>query len=69
MQVDNNMESDSGPDETEIDEERDENENVYFLQFGEDVGQVGRQKKLKKWGKEAKRKRRSPTRSLWKGRT
>lgn len=63
------MESDSGPDETEIDEERDENENVYFSQFGEDVTQVGRQKNLKKWGKEAKRKRRSPTCSLWKGRT
>ena len=33
MRVDNNMQSDKGLDEIEIDEEHDENENVYFLKL------------------------------------
>ena len=38
MQVGGNIHSDCGPDEIETDEKHDENENIYFLQFGEDVG-------------------------------
>lgn len=41
MQVGGGVQSDSGPNEIEIDEGHDENGNVCFLQFGEDVVRVG----------------------------